>query len=304
MAERRTGIVLGSWPLGMPDYDRFYLRVPQQVEAAGFDSLFAGDHLFPTGENPDVLTLLAGCATQTTRLTLGTSVLLLPLRDPVVVAKQAATVDLLSGGRFVLGVGVGGEFDWEWRAMGVPTEGRGRRVDEYLELVQALWTGEPVEHAGPLRPVTGVKGSPLPVQRGGPPIWIGGRSEAALARAARHDGWCAYAVSPRRAKASIDTIAGIRGGLDGFCASALVFTVVDPDEARARDLAAQVLGRRYRQDFDRFLDAFCAVGSPARVADRVEEFRASGVDEVLLAPQVPAGDYEAQVDALAEAVLR
>lgn len=304
MAEQRTGIVLGSWPLGMPEDTGFYRRLPQQVEEAGFDGLFAGDHLFPTGENPDVLALLAGCATQTSRITLGTSVLLLPLRDPVVVAKQAATIDLLSEGRFVLGVGVGGEFDWEWNAMGVPTEGRGRRTDEYLEILRALWSGEPVDHTGPLRPITGVKGSPKPVQPGGPPIWVGGRSDAALARAVRFDGWCAYAVSPRRTKASLDTIAERRGGLEGFRVSAVVFTAVDDDEATARALAAEVLGNRYRQDFDRFLDAFCAVGSPARVADRVEEFRAAGVDDILLAPQVPAAAYEAQVDALAEAVLR
>lgn len=304
MADARTGIVLGSWPLGMPSDDRFYLRVPRQVEDAGFDLLMAGDHLFPTGENPDVLALLAGCATLTTRLVLGTSVLLLPLRDPVIVAKQAATIDVLSGGRFVLGVGVGGEFDWEWKAAGVPTEGRGRRVDEYLEILAALWTGDPVDHAGPLRPITGVKGSPRPVRPGGPPIWIGGRSDAALARAARYDGWCAYAVSPRRTKASIETIAAHRGDLSGFRVSAVVFTAVDDDEARARDFARQVLGSRYRQDFDRFLDAFCAVGSPARVADRVAEFRAAGVDDVLLAPQVPASEFEAQVDALGHAVLR
>lgn len=300
----RTGIVLGSWPLGMPADPTFYRRVPGQVEAAGFDSLFAGDHLFPTGENPDALALLAGCAALTSRITLGTSVLLLPLRDPVVVAKQVATIDLLSGGRFVLGIGVGGEFDWEWNAMGVPTEGRGRRADEYLDLVRALWTGEPVDHPGPLRPVTGVKGSPLPVQPGGPPIWVGGRTDAALARAARHDGWCAYAVSPRRTRESVAKIVDARGGLDDFRISAVVFTAVDDDESKARALAAEVLGSRYRQDFDKFLDAFCAVGTPARVAERVAEFRQAGVDDVLLAPQVPASEYERQVDLLAEAVLR
>ena len=121
LPERRTGIVLGSWPLGMPEDHAILLRVSwARSRTPGSTSLFAGDHVFPTGENPDALALLAGCATLTTRIQLGTSVLLLPLRDPVVVAKQTATIDLLSGGRFVLGVGVGGEFDWEWKAMGMP----------------------------------------------------------------------------------------------------------------------------------------------------------------------------------------
>ncbi|HEX2849357.1 MAG TPA: LLM class flavin-dependent oxidoreductase [Acidimicrobiales bacterium] len=303
-AERRTGILLGSWPLGMPDDDRFYLRVPRQVEDAGFQLLFVGDHMFAKGPNPDALTLLGALAALTTRVTIGSAVLLLPLRDPVIAAKQAATVDLISGGRLVLGVGVGGEFEWEWNAMGVPREGRGRRVDEYLALMRALWSGKPVDHAGPLRPVSGVTGSPAPSREGGPPIWIGGRGDAALARAARHDGWCAYAMSPRRLRAGIDRIAETRGGLDGFRVSAVVFTCVDADERRARDTAARVLGDRYSQDFDHFLDAFCAVGAPGRVAERIAEFHAAGVDDTLLCPQVPANEFEAQVDAVADAVLR
>ncbi len=126
-SDARTGILLGSWPLGMPDDERFYLRVARQVEACGYDLLFSGDHLFAKGPNPDCLALLAACAAVTERVVIGTAVLLLPLRDPVVVAKQSATIDLISGGRFILGVGVGGEFAWEWEAMGVPREGRGRR---------------------------------------------------------------------------------------------------------------------------------------------------------------------------------
>lgn len=296
----RTGVLLGSWPLGMPAEPLFYQHVAEQVEQAGFDLLFVGDHLFAAGPNPDALVLLGGLAAATRRVVLGTSVLLLPLRDPVVAAKQVATIDLLAGGRLVLGVGVGGEFAWEWEAMGVPTRGRGGRVEEYLALMRALWSGDVVEHPGPLRPVSGVRGSPVPVQRGGPPIWIGGRSDAALARAARHDGWCAYAASPRRVRASLDRIGELRECLDGFRVSAVVFTVVGDDERRARDLARQVLGTRYGQDFDRFIDAFCAVGAPARVADRVAEFRAAGVHDVLLSPQVPAAEFRAQIDALAE----
>jgi probable F420-dependent oxidoreductase len=302
VAPERTGILLGSWPLGMPDELFFYQRVAAQVEQAGFDLLFVGDHLFAAGPNPDALVLLGGLAASTSRVVLGTSVLLLPLRDPVVAAKQVATIDLLAGGRLVLGVGVGGEFAWEWDAMGVPTHGRGQRADEYLALMRSLWSGDTVDHAGPLRPVSGVRGSPLPVQRGGPPIWIGGRSDAALARAARHDGWCAYAASPRRVRASLDRIVELRECLDGFRVSAVVFTVVDDDERRARDRAGRVLGTRYRQDFDRFLDAFCAVGSPARVAERLAEFRAAGVQDVLLSPQVPAAEFRDQIDAMAEVV--
>ncbi|MDQ1396534.1 MAG: hypothetical protein QOG64_1793 [Acidimicrobiaceae bacterium] len=284
----------------MPEDPRFYHRVPRQVEEAGFDLLFTGDHMFAKGPNAEALTLLAACTAVTERVVLGTAVLLLPLRDPVLAAKQAAMVDLLSGGRFVLGVGVGGEFDWEWRAMGVPVEGRGTRVDEWLELMGALWTGEPVEHPGPLRPVTGVRGSPLPARPGGPPVWVGGRSAAALARAARHDGWCAYSVSPRRTRASVDRLTELRGGdLEHFRVSAVVFVSVSDDEKKARQTAARVLSNRYSQDFDRFLDAFAAVGRPEQVLERIEAFREAGVDDILLSPQVPAEEFEEQIDVLA-----
>jgi alkanesulfonate monooxygenase SsuD/methylene tetrahydromethanopterin reductase-like flavin-dependent oxidoreductase (luciferase family) len=295
---QRVGILLGSWPLGMPQEPEFYPEVARQVDTGGYDLLFVGDHLFAAGPNPDALTLLGGLATATRQVVLGTAILLLPLRDPVVAAKQVATVDLLSNGRLILGVGVGGEFAAEWAAAGVPTEGRGRRLDEYLALMRALWSGEPVEHPGPLRPVSGVRGSPPPVQPGGPPIWVGGRSDAALARAARHEGWCAYASSPRRVRANLERIGELRGGLTGFRTAAVVFTVVDRDEAAARDRAARVLGTRYGQDFDRFVDAFCAVGSPGRVGERLAEFRQAGVQDLLLCPQVPAEEFREQIDAL------
>ena len=286
----------------MPDDPAFYPRVARHVDKSGFDLLFVGDHLLPTGENPDALALLAMFAGVTERVQLGTGVLLLPLRDPVVVAKQAATIDLVSGGRLILGVGVGGEFEWEWNAMGVSPRGRGARTDEYLDIVQQLWTGEPVEHPGPLRPITGVRGSPLPARTGGPPIWIGGRSEPALVRASRYDGWCAYAVSTRRLRSSIERLTELRGDLDGFRVSMVLFTSIDDDARRARDVAAQVLGSRYRQDFDHFIDAFCAVGTPDHVAERIEMYRANGVDDVLLSPQVPAAMFEEQVHRLGEII--
>lgn len=299
----RTGIALGSWPLGMPTDAGFYPRVARQVDRAGFDLLFTGDHLFAKGPNPEALTLLAALSTATEHVVLGTGVLLLPLRDPVLAAKQVATIDLLSQGRLLLGVGVGGEFQWEWDAMGVPIEGRGRRVDEYLELMASLWQPGPVDHPGPLRPVTGVTGSPQPWTPGGPPIWIGGRSDAALRRAARHQGWCAYAVSTRRLGASIEQITEHRqGDMDGFRVSTVLFTVVGDDEAEARATAGTVLSDRYSQDFDKFLDAFAAVGTIDRVAERVAEFRAAGVDDVLLCPQVPAQAFEDQVERLSALV--
>ncbi|SOD71760.1 alkanesulfonate monooxygenase SsuD/methylene tetrahydromethanopterin reductase-like flavin-dependent oxidoreductase (luciferase family) [Jatrophihabitans sp. GAS493] len=304
------GVLVGSWPLGMPaGPEHFYADLAAAVETGGFDSLFVGDHLFAAGPGPDSLALLAYFAARTSRLKIGTSVLQLALREPVAAAKQIATIDALSGGRLLLGVGVGGEFADEWSAAGVPTAGRGRRLDEWLELASQLWSGQPVDHQGPLRTVAGVVGSPAPHRSGGPPIWVGGRSEAALQRAARHDGWIAYASSLRRIRASVETLAELRaggasasgsGGLDGYPISLVLWTYIGASRAQARRGVAEVLGARYRQDFDQFVDSFCAVGEAAEVQDRIAAFREAGVTNILFNPQCPAGEFLEQVQRLSE----
>lgn len=108
----------------MPGAGSFYRDLAQQVEGLGYDLLFHGDHLFMYGPNPDALVTLSHMAACTRNLLLGTGVLLPALREPAVMAKQIATLDYLCGGRFVLGIGVGGEIEQEWNAMQVPRETR------------------------------------------------------------------------------------------------------------------------------------------------------------------------------------
>lgn len=295
--------MLGSWPLGFPEDGRFYVEFARHAEQLGYDLLCSGDHLFMHSPNADPLTVLSTWAGVTERIVLGTAVLLVPLRDPALTAKQLATIDVVSCGRLAVGVGAGGEIQQEWDAMEVPRAGRGRRLDEYLDLMRALWSGRPVDVDGEFRSVHGVTGTPIPVQPGGPPIWVGGRSDAALDRAARHQGWCAYASSPDRVRRSVERI---RSHPDHdpttFRTSMVLFTIVDDDAARARERAVEVLGTRYQQDFKHFIDAFCAVGTPDHVRARVAEYRDAGVDDVLLCPQVPWSAYLDQATALAEAL--
>lgn len=303
-AQPRFGVQVASWPLGVPTAIGFYSELARHVEGEGFELFFAGDHIF--GHNPihESLTVLAYVAGAAPSLTVGTGVLLLALREPVVTAKQLATIDQLTGGRLIVGVGVGGEMEHEWRALGVPLDDRGARTDEYLGLVADLWSGDVVEHRGKFRIVQGVQGSPVPARVGGPPIWIGGRADAALRRAARHDGWCAYAVTPRRVRESLVRLRELRAGSDddGFRISLVLFCYVDDDEEHAREVAATVLTKRYHQDFDRYLDAFCAVGSLNTVAERVREYLDAGVQDVLLCPQAPADQVFDQVRRLAAVV--
>jgi len=167
-------------------------RLAQRAEALGYASVWLPDHLLPPAPFGDVyggvheaLMLLANIAARTERVTLGTSVLILPLREPVLLAKQLATLERLAPGRVILGAGVGWQED-EFAALGVPFNRRGKRTDELIALVEEM-------HAtGSLR---GGVLAPQPTAR--IPLLVGGKSEAALRRAARvGDLWQAYNVTP------------------------------------------------------------------------------------------------------------
>jgi probable F420-dependent oxidoreductase len=291
-----VGIVLP--PLAPGAAGAEYFASARLVEQLGYDSLYCGDHIFGNVPTPDCLILLAGLAGVTTTVRLGTAVLLLALREPVVTAKQIATIDQLSGGRFVLGVGVGGEVAAEWEALGVPRASRAARTDEYLELLRALWSGEPVRHRGRLATVDGVVGSPLPTRPGGPPIWIGGRSEPALRRAASHDGWCAYAQSPPQLYEAAELV---RGWAPEATISVVVFARVGATREAATTDSVEIIQRYYHQDWSQRLARVGAVGTSQDVAERVLQFFDAGADEVIAAPMAegsPAVDD--QLRALAE----
>ncbi len=178
-----------------------------RAEALGFDSVWIGDHVAFHNPTLDSLAALSYVAALTRRVRIGPCVYLLALRHPTIAAKLVASLDVLSGGRVVFGVGVGGEFPKEFEACGVPHRERGARVDEGIAVCRALWGPSPASFEGRFTRFTDVVVEPKPVQPGGPPIWIGGRSDAALRRAARvGDGWVAYLVTPERFRASLEKI--------------------------------------------------------------------------------------------------
>jgi probable F420-dependent oxidoreductase len=183
-------------------------RVAALAERLGYDSLWAGEHVVvpsprvdPSPMEPDEpildpLVALAHLAGHTERVLLGTGLIVLPQRNPLVLAKQAASVDVLSGGRLILGIGVG-YLEPEMTAIGVPMEARGARSDEYLAAMRSLWHDDAPAYDGRYASFGGVDAYPRPVQR--PlPIVVGGHTEAAFRRAARHgDGWYGFLVGLR-----------------------------------------------------------------------------------------------------------
>ena len=246
---RRTEPATGPW---MPTLDEL-VEVVQQVDRLGFNSFWCGDHVAFAIPFLDPITQIAQAAVVSKRLTFGTAVFLLPLRHPTPVAKQIATLDHLTGGRFVFGVGIGGEFPKEYEGCGVPLNERGPRLSEGIEVIRKLWTGETVSHEGRFYSFKDVKMTPAPRQPGGPPIWCGGRSEPALRRAARlADGWFSYAVSPEmfaKGLATIEAAAQEAGRkLERFGTAHLMFTRIGDSYERALRRGGRVAERALRHE--------------------------------------------------------
>jgi probable F420-dependent oxidoreductase len=186
-----------------------------RAEALGFHSVWVHDHVFNAGHvreriggRPyyEPLALLGFVAARTTRVRLGTSVLVLPYHHPIRLAKTAATLDVLSGGRLILGVGVGA-IEGEMQAMGTPFKERGAFTDEAIAAMRALWTEDTPRFEGRYSRFEGMPFSPKPLQRPSIPVVIGGVSRAAIRRAARvGDGWQPLGFSPETLEREIGTL--------------------------------------------------------------------------------------------------
>ena len=182
-------------------------RIAQHAEALGFDSLWTGEHVVlpeprqppsPAEPNFPMLhpsTALAYLAGVTQDIKLGTGITLIAQRNPVVLAKEMASLDVISGGRLLLGIGAG-YLHQEFAALGVPFRERGARTDEYIAVMRTLWNDEKPSFSGRFVQFDHIQAMPRPVQVGGPPIIVGGTSDAALKRAARHaQGWYGFALN-------------------------------------------------------------------------------------------------------------
>jgi probable F420-dependent oxidoreductase len=189
------------------------------AEDLGYDSVWVGEHpvlidphappspLPPTSEMLDPVPTLAYAAARTERILLGTGIVILPLRNPVILAKQLASLDVLSRGRLIVGIGVG-YVPGEYEAIDVPFHTRGHRADEYIDAMRSLWHDERPGADGDTVTFSGVQSYPRPLQRGGPPIHASGAARRALRRAVtRGDGWYGFFQDVGRTR---DALAVIR----------------------------------------------------------------------------------------------
>jgi len=302
---RRTEPATAPW---QPTIDEMKALV-RLVDDCGYDSLWVGDHIAFAVAIFDPLLQLAQAAVVSRRLKLGTNVYLVPLRHPVPIAKQAATLDHLSEGRLIFGVGVGGEFPKEFEACGVPSSERGARLSAAIPLLRQLWRGEPVSCSGRyFGAFSEVSMQPPARQPGGPPIWVGGRADAALARAGRlADGWISYVVTPETYRAGLETIAAAAEAagrqIDRFGTGHLLFARLDASYEQALDAAAATLSHRYAMDFRRAAERYAALGRPEHVAERIRAFHEAGVRHLVLDLVGPYEERPRQIEDFARQVL-
>jgi probable F420-dependent oxidoreductase len=273
----RLGLGLpNAFPLGEPNLD--FLRFAERAEELGYDALWAGDHVVFHIPRLEIFTVLAAVATKTRRVTVGPGVLLLCLRNPVHVAQTVATLDYLSAGRFVLGVGVGGEHAKEFEASGVPRRERGARTDEALAIVRKLLTEREVDYAGRFWQLRGISIKLRP--RRIPPVWVGGRVEATFRRVvALGDAWFPGFVTPdayREGLRRIDVLCRQAGRDPATITRGLyLFASVDSDSARARLQAEEFLSRNYNMPFAPF-ERYLVAGRPQECIEALRRYLHAG----------------------------
>ncbi len=259
------------------------------IEQLGFEQTWLGDHLIFHPPFLESTACLAAAAAVTSHIRLGFSVLLVALRQPVWIAKQLATLQLLASGRLVLGVGVGGENPVEWEVAGVPLRERGARTDSLLEALPDLLGGRPARVLGleipPLRPAV-----PMP------PVWVGGRRDGALRRAARYgDGWLGAFLEAAEIPERRERLEAYAAEL-GRPAPAVgmsVFVNVTDRRAAGEEEAATFFQGLYRLPFERFR-RFLLLGDEESVAEQIAAYTEVGVSTFVLVPvsRDPLAQYE------------
>jgi alkanesulfonate monooxygenase SsuD/methylene tetrahydromethanopterin reductase-like flavin-dependent oxidoreductase (luciferase family) len=259
------------------------------ADAGGYECLWVGDHLLWHVPLLDAFVSLGVLAAHTKRARIGTNVLQLVLRSPVVTAKAFATLDYLTNGRTILGVGVGGEYQPEWDAAGVNVRQRGARTNEALEMLTALWAGE--ARSGELYQAPGVPLEPAPAEP--IPVWVGGRSEAALKRAARWDGFLGYLLSTRRFGEIRDHLLSLGVDPGTFRLGLQFMTRIEATKEAASQVAVSALSATYGMDAGH-MSRYLAAGTPEDVAEFVAGYAKQGLNHASFYCHGPGWREQAQ----------
>ena len=282
---------------------RALVGLAREAERLGFASIWAGDSLSRPRVEP--LTLLTAIAQATERVTVGTAVLMPAHRNPVQTAMTLASLDLISEGRLVLGVGAGfpGFSEQEFALSGVAFRTRFSHLDDVVTLWRELWTGSPDSFHGKVLHYDWLPGGVRPARPGGPPIWLGGATPAALRRVAeRYDGWLPYPPDPADYASGLSAI---RAATDRAVTPALFLTVyLDSDPRRGRRVLEDYAQGTYNRPLAEMSGIQATVTGPAtEIAAAVRRYAEAGAEHVMLrVGSLEPGAVERQLPLLAEAI--
>lgn len=279
----------------------FVPRLAAKAEETGLHSFWVNDRL--TGEHFEPVTLLAAVTSVTKKIKLGTSVLLPVLRHPVLLAKSLATIDFLSAGRLIVGVGFGGS-QREFDAVDIPFARRGTRAVEQIELMKRLWREDHAEHQGSIFKTTDLSVGPRPTQRPHPPIWMGGAADAVLKRVgALAQGYICGTASLKRFTSIWEKIAAsaAANGRDpaSIHKAGITYLTIDENKSRAKTACEEYL-RAYYGKINLEVESETLLGAPEACAEHLRSLFARGIETVILRLVKP--DL-AQLDLLAEKVV-
>lgn len=289
------------------------VRQARWMENLGYEYFSVGEHFMrgdPPGPTHAALPVLAVAAGATDQMRVLSSIILTPFYHPLFLARTAATLDAASGGRLTLGVGVGGEFPVEFEAAGLRVNQRGRRTDECLEVMRKLWTGEKVTFSGRHFQLTDAMINPTPVQKPNPPVWVSGRRDAAMARAAKFgDGWMPYFYDAPRYRDSVGKIKGFAAeagrDISGFQWAHFPYIAIYPTEQQAAEVAAEQLGGRYLYGGE-FLDIvrkYCLLGTVENCIEQLQEYIDAGARHIIFSISCPREDRERHLETIAKELI-
>ena len=289
------------------------VRQARWMEDLGYEYFSAGEHFMrgdPPGPTHAALPVLAVAAGATDQMRVLSSIILTPFYHPLVLARTTATLDAASGGRLTLGVGVGGEFPVEFEAAGLRVNQRGRRTDECLEVMRKLWAGEKVTFSGRHFQLTDAMINPAPVQKPNPPVWVSGRRDAAMARAAKFgDGWMPYFYDAPRYRDSVGKIKGFAAeagrDISGFQWAHFPYIAIYPTEQQAAEVAAEQLGGRYLYGGE-FLDIvrkYCLLGTVENCIEQLQEYIDAGARHIIFSISCPWEDRERHLETIAKELI-
>lgn len=301
-------IAIGYMPgaFGEDAEDPNYLRRMVAVgDKHGYDSIWLSDRVVSNRFSLEPITALSMVAAYSPQMKFGTSVLALPLRNPVVLAKQIATLDFLSRGRMLLAVGLGQEEPQEYEACGVPKEARGLRTEEAIHLMRRLWEEDEVTHEGEFFSCHNISVTPKPWFKPSPPVWIGGRSPAAAKRVGRiGDGWLVSAVTPQEVRNGreiiFDTAAKYARTIEADHIGVLVGYYI-ADHAEETVSRAYTHITRLRQDAH--ITEYSALGTPERISEILQRYIDAGASKFVVRPLCPANETVEQLDIMGSEIL-